>query len=41
MIYRGWRRRVDAGLWDEVLGLLARKPKGCLRFVDSTFIKVH
>jgi len=32
---------VDAGLWAEVLGHLVRKPKGTLRFVDSTFIKVH
>jgi len=32
---------VDAGLWVEILGHLARKPKGQLRFVDSTFIKVH
>lgn len=32
---------MDAGLWALVLGQLARKPKGQLRFVDSTFIKVH
>jgi hypothetical protein len=30
-----------AGLWTENLGHLTRKPKGQLRFVDSTFIKVH
>jgi hypothetical protein len=28
-------------LWTAILGHLARKPKGQLRFVDSTFIKVH
>jgi hypothetical protein len=32
---------VEAGLWTEILEHLARKPKGQLRFVDSTFIKVH
>ena len=32
---------MEAGLWTEILGHLARKPKGQLRFVDSTFIKVH
>jgi hypothetical protein len=32
---------VEAGLWTEILGQLARKPKGQLRFVDTTFIKVH
>jgi transposase len=32
---------VEAGLWTEILGHLARKLKGQLRFVDSTFIKVH
>jgi transposase len=32
---------VEASLWTEILGHLARKPKGQLCFVDSTFIKVH
>jgi transposase len=32
---------VEAGPWTEILGHLARKPKGQLRFVDSTFIEVH
>jgi transposase len=32
---------VEAGLWTEILGHLARTPKGKLRFVDGTFIKVH
>ncbi len=32
---------MEAGLWTEILGQFARKPKGQLRFVDSTFIKVH
>ncbi len=32
---------MEAGLWTEILGHLARKLKGHLRFVDSTFIKVH
>jgi transposase len=40
-LYRGWRRWVDAGLWAAVLGRLARRATGRLRFVDSTFIKVH
>jgi transposase len=40
-IYRYWRRWVEASLWTELLGRLAPKPKGQLRFVDSTFIKVH
>ena len=29
-IYRCWRRWVEAGLWTEILGHLARKPKGQL-----------
>ncbi len=32
---------METGLWTEIFGHLARKPKGQLRFVDSTFIKVH
>jgi transposase len=32
---------VEAGLRTEILGHLARKPKGELRIVDSTFIKDH
>jgi transposase len=32
---------VDSGLWTKMLGRLAARPKGNLRFVDSTFIKVH
>jgi hypothetical protein len=40
-IYCCWRRWVEAGLWTEIFGHLARKPKGQLRVVDSTFIKVH
>ncbi len=39
--HRCWRRWLEAGLWTAILGHLARKPKGQLRFVDSTFIKVH
>jgi hypothetical protein len=32
---------VNSRLWAEILGHLSRKPRGQLRFVDSTFIKVH
>ena len=40
-LYKCWRVWVDAGLWGVVLGRLARKPRGRLRFVDSTYIKLH
>jgi len=32
---------VDSGLWAEILGRPALKPKGQLRFVDSPFAKIH
>ncbi len=32
---------METGLWTEILGHLARNPKGQLRFVDCIFIKVH
>ncbi len=32
---------MEAGLWTEIFGHLALKPKGKLRFVDSTFVKAH
>ena len=40
-VYTRWRRWNQAGLWTEVLALLADKAKGVLRHLDATHIKVH
>ena len=40
-IYKRWRVLVDRGVWARILGHLARRRKGKIRFVDSTYIKVH
>jgi transposase len=40
-VYTRWRRWCAAGLWPEILGLLARRTKGCLRFIDGSHIKLH
>lgn len=40
-LYRRWRVLVDRGVWGQILGRLARGRRGKIRFVDSTYIKVH
>ena len=40
-IYKRWRWLVDGGVWDRILARLARHKRGKIRFVDSTYIKVH
>jgi transposase len=40
-VYTRWRRWCALGLWPEILGLLARRAKGCVRFIDGSHIKLH
>jgi transposase len=40
-VYTRWRRWCALGLWQEILSLLSRRAKGCLRFVDGSHIKLH
>jgi transposase len=40
-VYTRWRRWCAMGLWQEILGLLARRAKGQVRFIDGSHIKLH
>jgi transposase len=40
-VYTRWRRWCLAGLWEQLLVVLARKAKGKLRFLDASHVKVH
>jgi transposase len=40
-VYTRWRRWCALGLWQEILGLLSRRAKGCLRFIDGSHVKLH
>ena len=40
-VYTRWRRWTDCGLWERLLGRLARYAQGKLRFADATCCKVH
>lgn len=40
-VYTRWRRWAQSGLWHAILCFLARQAEGCLRAIDSTFLKVH
>lgn len=40
-VYTRWRRWCRAGLWAQILDLLAEGAKGVLRHLDATHIKVH
>lgn len=40
-VYTRWQRWCRSGLWSKLLGVLARKAKGKLRFLDASHIKVH
>ena len=40
-VYTRWRRWCALGLRWEILGLLARRARGCLRFIDGSHIKLH
>ena len=39
--YTRWRRRISYGFWERILSALAQGARGCTRFVESTFIKLH
>jgi transposase len=40
-VYTRWRRWCALGLWQEILGLLACRAKGQVRFIDGSHIKLH
>ena len=40
-VYTRWRRWCTLGLWQEILGLLSRRAKGRLRFIDGSHVKLH
>src|ERR1700690_3793881 len=40
-VYTRRRRWRALGLWQEIRGILSRRAKGCLRFIDGSHIKLH
>lgn len=40
-VYTRWRRWCRAGVWAQILDVLAQRAKGALRHVDASHIKVH
>ena len=40
-VYTRWRRWCALGLWQEILGLLACRAEGRMRFIDGSYVKCH
>src|SRR4249919_199091 len=40
-VYTRWSRWCEAGIWAQILDLLAENAAGVLRYLDATHIKVH